>query len=253
MKYLAMIQARCGSSRFPEKILQNLCGKTVLERVIERVQKCKYLDETMVVTTMNLEDIKVINLVSSLGIRIFAGSSQDVLDRYYQAAKLLKPEYIIRITADCPVFDYKILEQAIEELENNTDYLGSLTETFPDGLDLEIVKYEILEEIWSKAKLASEREHVTLYIKNHKEYYNVQDFICRFGNLHNERWTIDELEDYIFINNIYENFYKVGKPNFLTNDILDYLNNNPQIRELNKGFIRNEGLLISLKNDRRID
>ena len=91
-----------------------------------------------------------------------------MLDRYYQTAKLVKSEYIIRITADCPVFDYKILEQAVEELDKETDYMWAFSETFADGLDLEIMKFDVLEDVWRKARLASEREHVTLYIKNHK-------------------------------------------------------------------------------------
>jgi spore coat polysaccharide biosynthesis protein SpsF (cytidylyltransferase family) len=253
MKYLAIIQARCGSSRLPGKILKDLCGKTALERVIQRVQKCRYVDEIIVATTINKEDIKVVKLVSSLGIRVFAGSPDDVLDRYYQTAKLVKPEYIIRITADCPVFDYKILEQAVEEMDEETDYMWAFSETFADGLDLEIMKSGVLEDAWRKARLASEREHVTLYIKNHKEDYKVQDFICRFGNLHDERWTIDEPEDYDFIKTLYEHFYNTGKKDFLSEDILEYLNKHPEIREINKGFIRNEGLMVSLKNDKTIN
>lgn len=252
MKFLAMIQARCGSTRLPGKILKDLGGEPALAQVIKRVQKSKYVDETMVVTTLNDEDKKVVKFVSNIGVRVFAGSSDDVLDRYYQAAKLIKPEYIIRITADCPVFDYEILDQAIEELESDTEYMGALSETFADGLDLEIVRYDILEEAWKKANLASEREHVTLYIKNHRNEYKVQDFVCCLGNLHDERWTLDEPEDYEFLKRIYDYFGQIEKKDFLTKDILEYLDANPEVREINKHFIRNEGLLISLKNDRVI-
>lgn len=100
MKYLAIIQARCGSFRLPGKVLKELCGKTDLEWVIERVKKSRYVDEVIVATSMNEEDVPIVKLVSSLGLRVFAGSPDDVLDRYYQAAKLIKPEYVIRITAD---------------------------------------------------------------------------------------------------------------------------------------------------------
>lgn len=252
MRYLAMIQARCGSSRLPGKVLMDLCGKTVLERVIERVQQSKYIDEIIVVTSLNMEDLKIVKLVSEMGVRVFCGSPLDVLDRYYQAAKLIKPEYIIRITADCPVFDYQLLDEAIEELKEESEYLGSVTETFADGLDLEIVRYESLEKAWHEAVLPSEREHVTLYIKNHKELFNIQDYVCKFGELHQERWTIDEPEDYVFINSIYKYFYSMEKENFLTHDILKYLEVNPEIRKINEGFIRNEGLLISLEHDKNI-
>lgn len=252
MRFLAIIQARCGSSRLPGKVLKDLCGKTALERVIERVKKSRHVNEVVVATTFNKEDIPIISLVSSIGIRVFAGSAFDVLDRYYQAAKLVQPEYVIRITADCPVFDAKILDDAIEKLKPETDYMAALSETLADGLDLEIIRFEVLKHIWKEARLASEREHVTLYIKNHKELFQVQNYECTLGNLHEERWTIDEPEDYLFIKNIYDHFNLMERDEFDSFDILEYLNAHPEVRNINKGFIRNEGLLISLKNDRTI-
>ena len=171
MKFLVIIQARCGSSRLPSKVLKDLCGKTVLEHVIERVQRSAYIDEVMVATTINQEDIPIVRLVSGICMRIFAGSSLDVLDRYYQAAKLIQPEYIIRITADCPVFDAEILDDAIQKLKPETDYMAALSETLPDGLDLEIVRFSVLKRAWNEAQLMSEREHVTMYIKNNRHYF----------------------------------------------------------------------------------
>lgn len=250
MKFLAIIQARCGSSRLPSKVLKDLCGKTALECVIERVKKSKYVDEVIVATTINLKDIPIVHLVSNIGVRVFAGSEFDVLDRFYQVAKLIHPEYVIRITADCPVFDFKILDDAIEKLQQEADYMAALSETLADGLDLEIIRFETLKRTWRQARLSSEREHVTLYIKNHKELFRLQDYKCPLGNLHNERWTMDEPEDYLFIKNIYEYFKNLGKEYFDSKDILKYLNKNPSVRNINQGFIRNEGLLISLKNDK---
>lgn len=244
-----MIQARCGSHRLPNKVLLDLCGKTTLERVIDRVKKSSMVDEVMVVTSLNEEDKEIVKLVSNLNVRVFAGSSDDVLDRYYQAAKLIKPDYIIRITADCPVFDYQQLDNVIKAMSVDSDYLGFISETFPDGLDLEIIKYSALEYAWTNAKLASEREHVTLYIKNHPELFKIQDYQCPLGNLHDERWTLDEKEDYKFLLNLYEHFEKSSGCDFLMKDIYDYLNENPEVRKINSGIIRNEGLLISLNND----
>lgn len=249
MKYLAIIQARCGSSRLPGKVMKKLCGKTALEWVIERVKRSRYVNEVIVATTLNKEDIAIVQLVSSLGIRVFAGSSDDVLDRYYQVAKLLKPEYIIRITADCPVIDAEILDDAILKMSPETDYLAALSETLADGLDIEILKYSVLERAWVEAKLASEREHVTLYIKNNPDKFHVLDYICNFANLHDERWTLDEPEDYEFLKMIYNHFALENNFMFDSKDILSYLNQNPNIRKINKGITRNEGLLKSLEND----
>jgi len=215
--------------------------------MIDRVRLAKHVDETMVVTTLNSEDVPIVRLVSSLGMRVFAGSSADVLDRYYQAAKLIKPEYVIRLTADCPVFDPHVLDRAIELMEPGMDSLGMYTETFPDGLDLEIVKFEALERTWREAKLMSEREHVTLFIKNNRDIFKTQDYVCELGNLNNQRWTIDEPADYEFIKAVYEHF--APRWDFTMEEILAFLISNPEVASINQGFIRNQGLLRSLAND----
>ena len=136
MKYLVMIQARCGSTRLPNKVLKDLCGKPALQRMIERVQKSRMIDEVMVITSIEKNNLPILRLCSDLGVRVGVGSENDVLDRFYQTAKLLKPEYVIRLTADCPCFDATLLDQAISELEPDSDYMGMLSESFADGLDL---------------------------------------------------------------------------------------------------------------------
>jgi spore coat polysaccharide biosynthesis protein SpsF len=246
MKFLAAIQARCGSSRLPGKILMDLAGKPVLQRVIERVEKSSFIDEVIVVTSISEKDIPTVNLVSGLGRRVFAGSEDDVLDRYYQAARLIQPEYVVRITADCPVFDSKILDMAIRRLEPGSDYLSDMGETLADGLDLEIVRFSALKKAWQKAQLASEREHVTLYIKNHPEEFALQQFESPYPHISNYRWTLDEIEDYQLIGKIYEHF---GEKDFDTADILDFFKNNPGYLAINSKYARNEGLAKSLAND----
>ena len=251
VKYLVIIQARCGSSRLPEKVLKDIEGKTALEQMLTRVSRSTMVDEIMVATTINKEDIPIVNLVSSLGYRVFAGSSEDVLDRYYQAAKLIKPEYVIRLTADCPLFDWRVLDDAISELSSETDDMAMLSETFPDGQDLEIVRFSVLEKIWREAKLASEREHVTLYLRNHKDQFRVQDYVCKLGNLNSERWTLDEAEDLEMICAVYRHF--APKTDFSMKEIHEFLNSHPEVRAINQNFIRNEGLLKSLAKDRIVN
>lgn len=251
MKFLVIIQARCGSSRLPSKVMKNIEGRTSLEQMLNRVSKATKVDEVMVATTINPEDISIVNLVSGLGYRVFVGSSNDVLDRYYQAAKLLKPKYVIRLTADCPLFDWRLLDEAIEELKDDSDDLCSYTETFPDGEDLEIVRFSVLEEMWKNAHLASEREHVTLYVKSHPEIYKLQNYECKLGNLKNERWTLDEPEDLELIRAVYKHF--APRTDFSIEEIYQFLQANPEIRNLNQKFIRNEGLLKSLAEDRIVE
>lgn len=218
--------------------------------MLNRVSKSRFIDEVIVATTINKEDVQIANLVSSLGYRIFVGSSSDVLDRYYQCAKLIEPEYIIRLTADCPLFDYRVLDEAISELKTDTDYLSELSETFPDGQDIEIMKFSVLKEAWERANLASEREHVTLYIRNHKDNYKLQDFVCKIGNLHDERWTLDEPRDFEMISKVYNHF--LPKTDFSMKDIYEFLQLNQDIRLINNSIERNEGLKKSLANDKKV-
>lgn len=253
MKYVAMIQARCGSSRLPGKILMDLGGKTVLQRIIERLQKSKYLDEVMVVTSVDRKNFPVLRLCADLGVRVFAGSEDDVLDRYYQMAKLMKPDYVVRVTADCPCYDWTLLDQAIEATKPDTDYLFDVDETLPDGLDLEIIKFEVLQRSWKEASLASEREHVTQYVRKHPELFHIQNFPCPIKGISDLRWTLDEQEDYLLIQKIYEHFLAEGNEFFLTKDILNFLQENPGLSRVNAKYNRNEGLKKSLREDKVVE
>lgn len=251
IKYLVIIQARCGSSRLPSKVLKEIEGKTALEQMLGRVSMSKKIDEIIVATTIGVEDIPIVNLVSGLGYRVFVGSSGDVLDRYYQAARLVQPEYIIRLTADCPLFDWRVLDEAIDVLQPETDDLAMISETFPDGQDIEILRFSVLKKMWESAGLPSEREHVTQYVRNHKEQFVLQDFVCRLGNLNNERWTLDEADDLTMVRAVYNHF--APRTDFSMEEIYAYLQTHPEVRSINQGYIRNEGLLKSLAHDKAMD
>lgn len=250
MKYLVLIQARCGSSRLPNKVLKKFGEKTDLQWVVERVNRSSLIDEVMVITSIEKNNLPLIKLCAELGVRIFVGSEGDVLDRYYQAAKLINPEYVIRVTGDCPLFDWRYLDLAIQTMEKDSDYMGEITESFPDGLDIEIMKFSALREAWKNAELASEREHVTLYIRNHPEKFKIQNLECPIKGINNKRWTLDEPDDYIFISKIYENFLKKNKIDFITEDILNFLIQNPELESINSSIGRNEGLAKSLREDK---
>lgn len=249
MKYLVLIQARCGSTRFPNKVLADLCGKTDLQWVIERVKRSKLVDEVMVITSIEKNNIPIIKLCAELNTRVFVGAEEDVLDRYYQAAKLIEPEYVIRITADCPMFDWRYLDMAIEQMDENIDYLSGITESFPDGLDIEIIRYSVLVESWKEAKLKSEREHVTQFIRKHPERYRLKNFECPIKNIGKKRWTLDEDRDYEMISQVYKHFIFNGKEDFVTEQILEYLKEHPEVECLNMDIQRNEGLMKSLESD----
>lgn len=250
MKYLVLIQARCGSTRLPNKVMKDICGKPDLQWVIERVKRSKKIDEVMVITSIEKNNLPLIELCAKLGVRIFVGSENDVLDRYYQCAKLLHPDYVIRITADCPLLDWRYLDMAIEQMNSETDYLSETTESFPDGLDIEIIKFSALKDAWENAKMTSEREHVTVYLRNHPEKYKIQNLECPISGIGNMRWTLDEDEDYELINRIYSHFLSNYKEDFITEDIIKYMQDNPELQLINMKYARNEGLVKSLRDDK---
>ncbi len=254
MKYLAMIQARCGSTRLPNKVLKDLCGKPALQRMIERVQRSKLVDEVIVVTSIEKNNLPILNLCSSIGIRVGVGSEDDVLDRFYQTAKLLEPEYVIRLTADCPCFDSNLLDMAIKQMNESTDYCGMTSESFADGLDLEIMKFSALEKSWKEAVHSFEREHVTQYIIRHPEIFKLQNFESPIGYFGNHRWTVDEPEDFEVVSQIYSHFINsnIGC-NFTYKDILNFMNDHPEVAEINKMYTRNEGLEKSIREDHIVD
>lgn len=253
MKYLAIIQARCGSSRLPGKVLKDLAGKTVIERMVERVKRSKKLDEIVVATTIEKNNLPLIELCAKNKIRIFVGSENNVLDRYYQAAKLFLPEYVVRITADCPVIDFRYIDNLIDLMDNSIDYACTDNKSFPSGLDVEILSFKVLREIWQNSNLASECEHVTLYIKNHSEKYKIKKLKFNIENCANKRLTLDHPEDYELILKIYEHFALKGKQDsFVIEDILEFLRQNPELEKINSNIDRFEGLNKSLREDKLV-
>lgn len=252
MKYLAMIQARCGSSRLPNKVLKELCGKSVLQQMIERVQRSRHVDEIMVITTDGKEDCAIVRLCNRIGVRVGTGSKEDVLDRFYQNAKLLSPSYIIRLTGDCPCIDPELIDQAILQMDEDTDYCGMLSETFADGLDIEIFKFTALEKAWREASHVYEREHVTQYMIHHPHLFRLQDFVSPAGYFGNHRWTVDEPEDFELVSRIFEHFLnEQDMVKFGYRDILDFLTENPELMKINSMYRRNEGLEKSMKEEIR--
>lgn len=237
-----------GSSRLPNKVLKELCGKPMLQHVVERTRRCKMVEHIVVATTVREEDSVIEELCQSIHIDCYRGSENDVLDRYYQAAKRYCPVNVIRITADCPLIDPVVIDQIIRIHEDGGyDYTSNtLVETYPDGLDTEVFKFSALERAWRKADLASEREHVTPYIKFKDDFLRFS--VERVPSLAEKRWTVDTDSDFEMVTQIYNALY--GKKEiFLMDDIIDFLECNSQIEKLNENNIRNEGYLKSIAND----
>ena len=246
----AIIQARISSTRLPKKVLKPILGKTAIEREIERVKKSALCQKII----LAIPDDKKNDILEKIGkqvkVLVYRGSEDDVLDRFYQAAKAFQLKDIIRITGDCPLFDWQICDEVIDfYLENKYDYVSNVRPpTFPDGLDIEIFSFEALEKTWQNAKLKSEREHVTAYIGNHPEIFRIGNLIRNGNDLSGLRLTLDEGQDLVLIRKIYGALYK-KKKYFVLDDILKFLGQNPKLLKINKSIKRNEGLAKSLEAD----
>lgn len=245
-----MIQARVGSKRFPKKVLAKIENKPMIWHVLNRAKLVRPKLRIILLTTKKFEDQILLKIANESGIDGFAGQINDVLKRYYDCAKKYEIDTIIRITGDCPLMDPKLVKKMLDHYSKGSfDYLSNtIVPTFPDGLDTEIFSFKTLELMNKNAKLPSEREHVTAYIRNNPNMFRTFNF-TNTKNLANLRWTVDEKRDLQFVKKIYD----VMKPRliFSTSDILQVISNNPEISEINKGIIRNEGYLTSLKRDRK--
>lgn len=247
---IAIVQARMGSTRLPGKILKPLAGKPALWHLVERLKYSRRLKDVLIATTVNPEDDVVANFCAENHIKWFRGSEDDVLDRYYQAARLVGADPVVRITADCPAIDPTIVDEVIEGyFTGNYDCYGIGGE-FPDGLDCVCIAFRVIDEIWKNTDLPSDREHVGFtYINNHKGRYKIGVYE-KFRGLAHHRWTLDEDADLHLLQAVFERLYKPGTI-FLTQDILNLMEAEPQLMEINAGIVRNEGYQKSLAEDER--
>lgn len=231
-----IIQARMGSSRLPNKIMKQLGNKKSLEHMIDRLNKCHEIDNIIIATTVNSEDDYIADYCDENNIIYYRGSENDVLSRYYQSALISNTDIVVRCTGDCPLIDPKILSDMIKKfLELNIKYYimdyynGNYV--FPDGFDISIFTFDLLQEAYNNAKTKYDREHVEPYIRKkygslkykipiNKEYKNL--------NLNNLHLSLDTENDYTVLQNIFDNVYS-KKPDFDLYDVLDYLNDNPEV------------------------
>lgn len=239
LKIVTVVQARTGSSRLPNKVMMSVCGEPLLIRMLERVRSAEFIGTLVVATSTNPEDDVIGELCERFGINCYRGHPTDLLDRHYQAGKYYDADAVVKIPSDCPLIDPRIIDRVIKEyIENNHDFVSNLhPASYPDGNDVEIMKFSVLEEAWLNAVKDYEREHTTPYIWENKEKYNLKNVSWCTGDdfSSSHRWTIDYEEDYIFIHSVYKELY-YRKKNFSIYDILNLLNEKPYLNEINKKF-----------------
>jgi spore coat polysaccharide biosynthesis protein SpsF len=233
---VAIIQARMGSSRLPGKVMRVLAGRSVLAHVVERVRLCLLVDEVVVATTTSAADEAIVAEAQKLGVRCFRGSEEDVLARYYAAARDALADVVVRATSDCPLFDPELLEHMLRQFRaaaaagEPLDYLSNTLErSYPRGLDAEIFTFAALERAHREARAPAEREHVTPYLYRHPERFHVRG-VKGERDLSRHRWTLDTPEDWAFISAVFE---QLGKQRFGMEAVLEVLERRPELLALN--------------------
>ncbi len=250
MMLAAIIQARMGSSRLPGKVMEDISGKPMLWHIIERLKKARLIDKIIIATTEREADKPILKLAEDSGAAGYAGDEADVLDRYYQAATKYGAAAVVRITADCPLIDPGVTDKVIQRyLKGDCDYTANTLEwTYPDGLAVEVFSYAALETAWQEARWASEREHVTPYIKKNPDKFRLVNVGSKV-NLSHLRWSVDRKEDLEFVRQVYKYLYQEGQIFYMA-DILELLGKHPELTRINRGIPSDEGYAKSLKEDR---
>jgi glutamate-1-semialdehyde 2,1-aminomutase len=242
MKTVAIIQARMGSTRFPNKVLRPINGRPMIELLLARLAKARRIGQILLATSDDPRNQPLVDHVRRLGYEVFQGSENDVLDRYYQAAKPHQPDTVVRITGDCPLIDPELVDQVLAAYEaQRVDYLcNTLPPTYPDGLDTEVFSFRALEQAAQSATKPAEREHVTPFIREsglfktgnfaHKEDYS------------QERWTVDEAADFEVVSAVFNHFHP--RTDFSWLEVLALRQSKPETFQANQHLARNEGATL---------
>ncbi|MBI2358467.1 MAG: glycosyltransferase family protein [Deltaproteobacteria bacterium] len=247
----AIIQARIGSSRLPGKVLRRIDGKPLLGLMLERSAFARGLDQVIVATTDATADNAIARLCDDLGVSCFRGSENDVLDRYYAAATEFCAEAVVRLTSDCPLIDPAVIDHVVAEFnKGGFDYVSNtapLPSTWPDGMDVEVFSFEALRSAWRQAVKPSDREHVTFYLWKNPTRFRVHRVDCE-RDLSEYRLTVDYQQDFELVEAVFRALYP-SNPAFTIDDITAYLDDNPNVKRLNEGIVRNAGWQAAYEKD----
>ena len=234
MSVNAIIQARCGSTRFPNKVFALIDGKPLLWHVVNRLKYATKIDDIIVATTVSEKDNKIEEWCKEYNVHCFRGSEENVLNRYYSASEAFPSDYVVRITADDPFKEPKVIDAVITKLiEEGYDHVtNNLPPSFPEGLDCEAFKKSALDRSEKEAETAFEREHVTQYIYHHPEIFKIGN-VSNGENLSYLRWTVDKDVDFEMVKAVYAHRNPANKGILLMAEILDILKTHPEIEKIN--------------------
>jgi len=242
MKVVAIVQARVGSTRLPGKVLKNVIGRPMIELLLTRLSQSKELDEIVVATSEVPENDKLQSTVESLGYRCTRGSEKNVLRRFYDSAKFVDADIIVRINGDCPLIDPELVDKCIKGFKkSNVDYFSNTyPRTYPDGLDVAVISFKSIEQANNEVTSNFDREHVTSYIINSGNFK--KSSIRHMKDLSNLRWTVDDPEDLVVVTNIFKHFSP--NVNFNWEEVLELQRLKPELFLENQKIKNNEGVSL---------
>lgn len=218
---LGILQARMSSTRLPGKVLEPVLGQPMIARQVERLRRCRRIDRLVVATSSRPDDDVLARTCDAIGLPVFRGSLDDVLDRFHGALAAFGPaETVVRMTADCPLADWALIDRVIgAHLDTAVDYTSNTpaVRTFPHGLDVEVMRAPVLETAWREARDPYEREHVTPFIYRRPERFSL-GYVSDAPSLAHLRWTVDTPDDLAFVRHVYETLYP-RNPAFTSADI----------------------------------
>ncbi|CUR50976.1 Acylneuraminate cytidylyltransferase [Nitrosotalea devaniterrae] len=244
MKNHIFIQGRVSSTRLPGKILMKIFDKTILELIVERLDRVKNVDKMILITGSNDKNALLVKEAEKIGLDHFCGSEQNLLDRFYNASKKFFPDNIIRVTADCPLIDFNLIDKGLKIfLENNYDLVNvGRKSNYPHGLDYEIFKTTALELAWKKTRSGfdSTEKFIQTFICPTDYILQSNDFkkfeLINDDDLSQMRLTLDYKEDFELISKVYEKLYN-NKQFFTLEDILDLFKKNPSLSLINQKYV----------------
>ena len=239
MKVVAIVQARVGSTRLPNKVIKSIVGKPMIELLLTRLSRAQEINEIVVATSEDPRNQPLVELVRKLGYRCVLGSENDVLDRFVQAGREAGAEIAVRLTGDCPLLDPQLVDACIRRFrDSGVDYLSNAAPpSFPDGLDTEVFRFAALEQAARETQKPFDREHVTPYLRDSGLFSN--------GSLHSERdlsalrWTVDEPADFTVVSEVFR--YFAPDIHFTWQDVLALQEQAPELFAANRQLNRNEG------------
>ena len=248
MKVTAIIQARMGSSRLPGKVMLPLGGRPALYHVVSRACRASRLEEVVVATTILAQDDAIEKWCADAGVLCFRGDAEDVLRRYYMAARTHSADPVVRLTADCPLLDPDVIDTVVAAYDpEECDYLtNAMPPTYPNGVELEVFSFEALACAHRMARRPSEREHVTSFFLNNPEFFRLRN-IAREDDLSAHRWTLDEPRDHEFLDRI---LTLLGEREGRLHEVIALLRQHPELSGINDSIARDEGYAKSLREDR---